>query len=485
MRDAIIAGLEKETGKFIRRHFFVFLLIGIAMLLPSLSFAVEATLTDDAYTYSGSKTTKYGAQAILSVRGAAGGATLKRGFLKFDLSAIPVGITGADVVKATLKLYVNKLTTAGSFDIFNVTADWNETSITDQTAPSVNGVVATGVRINEGKIFVTVDLTNLVMDWLNGATANYGIALLPSAVLGINVNFDSKESTTTSHQASLDIVLQGSPGPQGEQGVQGPQGIQGPRGDKGDTGSQGPEGAQGVQGPQGPQGLKGDKGDTGPQGDPGPQGIPGLGFNPLQVALLRWYEANQTGNQFSVGTKPSGVAFDGANIWVANWRSSNVTELLASDGTTLGTYPVGSGPAGVAFDGASIWVVNNGSGNVTKLRASDGTTLGTYPVGSWPYAVAFDGANIWVTNGDNVTKLRASDGTTLGTYPVGSGPSAVAFDGEHIWVTNWGSGNVTKLRASDGTTLGTYPVGSRPTAVAFDGANIWVTNEGSNTVSKL
>jgi hypothetical protein len=35
--------------------------------------------------------------------------------------------------------------------------------------------------------------------------------------------------------------------------------------------------------------------------------------NPLAVALLRWYPANQAGNQFSVGTEPNGVAFDGAN----------------------------------------------------------------------------------------------------------------------------------------------------------------------------
>ena len=40
--------------------------------------------------------------------------------------------------------------------------------------------------------------------------------------------------------------------------------------------------------------------------------------NPMQVALLRWYEASEAGNDFAVGDGPIGVAFDGANIWVAN-----------------------------------------------------------------------------------------------------------------------------------------------------------------------
>src|ERR1700693_4629876 len=136
--------------------------------------------------------------------------------------------------------------------------------------------------------------------------------------------------------------------------------------------------------------------------------------NPLQVAILHWYEANVT-TQFPVGSGPVAVAFDGASIWVANINGSNVTKLRASDGADLGTFTVGTGPTALAFDGANIWVVNSDGNTVTKLRASDGTTLGTFAVGSSPTGAAFDGANIWVTNfhGNSVTKLRASDGSAL------------------------------------------------------------------------
>jgi outer membrane lipoprotein-sorting protein len=206
--------------------------------------------------------------------------------------------------------------------------------------------------------------------------------------------------------------------------------------------------------------------------------------NPNQVAILRWYAANQTAD-FPVGSSPFGVAFDGANIWVTNSNSNNVTKLRASDGTNLGAFPVAA-PAGLAFDGANVWVTNYFSSTVTKLRASDATNLGTFPVGTNPWAVAFDGANVWVTNvsSGNITKLRASDGTALGTFP-GSAPRGVAFDGANIWVANQGSNSVAKLRASDGTTLGTFPVGTNPTGVAFDGANIWVANGTSNDVTKV
>lgn len=62
---------------------------------------------------------------------------------------------------------------------------------------------------------------------------------------------------------------------------------------------------------------------------------------------------------------------------------------------------------GVAFDRANVWLANVSDGAITKLK-SDGTQLGTFTVRRWAIAVAFDGANIWVTNGGSqtVTKLR-------------------------------------------------------------------------------
>jgi len=216
-----------------------------------------------------------------------------------------------------------------------------------------------------------------------------------------------------------------------------------------------------------------------------PAGSPGV--NPLQVALLQWFPAYQSSAAFSVGTFPAGVAFDGADIWVANANSNNVTKLQASTGTVLGTYSVGSSPGEIAFDGANIWVVNTGSNNVTKLAAATGAVLGTFNVGTFPIGVAFDGANVWVTNysSNTVTKLLAATGAVLGTYGVGTNPYGVAADGANVWVANQGSGTVTKLLAATGAVLGTFNAGSFPDFVAFDGTNIWVTNPYANSVTKL
>ena len=42
--------------------------------------------------------------------------------------------------------------------------------------------------------------------------------------------------------------------------------------------------------------------------------------------------------------------------------------MNASDGTVLGTFAVGTGPNGVAFDGENVWVANYGNNTVTQYQ---------------------------------------------------------------------------------------------------------------------
>jgi len=207
-----------------------------------------------------------------------------------------------------------------------------------------------------------------------------------------------------------------------------------------------------------------------------------------QIALLKWYTAiTGTGSTFAVGTDPYSIAFDGANMWVANDGSNTVSVLRASDGYHVMTPTVGSHSWGIAFDGANMWVANADDYTVSVLRASDGYHVMTPAVGSSPRGIAFDGANMWVANAldDTVSVLRASDGYHVMTPTVGLFPIALAFDGTNMWVANYASSTVSVLRASDGHHVMTPTVGSGPWGIAFDGANMWVANNGSNTVSVL
>jgi hypothetical protein len=188
-------------------------LVGLAMVLaPHLAAAGNAPLVADAYTYSAQPTKNFGAKTSLLVQGPPAKPSVGVAYLQFDLSTLPASTSGSDVAKATLTLGVNKVTVPGAFDVFRVLGSpdaWSESGLTDSASlplagtAEVSGVPVASMDKNN---FKTIDITQLVKDWLDGVLPNNGLALVPNAA-GVAAQFDSKESTTTSHYAQLDITL--------------------------------------------------------------------------------------------------------------------------------------------------------------------------------------------------------------------------------------------------------------------------------------
>src|ERR1700681_2968911 len=80
----------------------------------------QITPSGDSYTNTAAPTTNYGANTLLDVESS------QTTYIQFDLSSIPTGYTSADITKATLKLYVHAVTTAGSFNMDYVNGAWSE-----------------------------------------------------------------------------------------------------------------------------------------------------------------------------------------------------------------------------------------------------------------------------------------------------------------------------------------------------------------------
>ena len=294
--------------------------------------AQQATLVADAHVNSALPAVNSGAISNLNVGN--GYAAL----VQFDLSLLPSGTTAAQVTRAVLLLYCNRVNTAGSVSVAGVNAGWGEYSVTYATFPAVASATQTAT-VSQAGAYVAVDVTTLVKGWLTTPASNNGLVLTAAAA---DVQFDSKENDQTAHAPALDIALAGSgaagpagavgatgaTGPQGLTGSTGSAGVQGP---KGDPGSQGLTGAAGLTGPAGPTGV-GFTGPAGPAGATGPAGAPGLVY---------------LGNYASTTNYALGdvVVFQGA---------SYASLIISNHGNTPGLVPgtwgvlTSQGPAGVA-----------------------------------------------------------------------------------------------------------------------------------------
>jgi hypothetical protein len=175
----------------------------VSMVLPMLGVYAVAQVTPlgDSYTNTTDSTTNYGAKTTINVDGAT-----EIGYIQFNLSSIP---SSASVSQATLKLYVTTVPTAGSFNVDYVNGTWTESTIDASNAPPLGSNIASGVSLTSADVnqYILVNVTSAVQAWLDGSQANDGIALVANS--NFDATFDSKENTTTSHPAELDIVFAG------------------------------------------------------------------------------------------------------------------------------------------------------------------------------------------------------------------------------------------------------------------------------------
>jgi hypothetical protein len=185
------------------------LLLAALLLCPTLANA-QYIARDDTHVKTASTTNFRDAERLI-----VGDFGKYTAFIRFDLSMLPTDVTGNDIQKATVRLFISQVGRGGSFEVSRVHGNWNEATLSFDTAAglvgNVEAIAAVGAEHTNEYLFV--DVTALVKEWIDGTQPNDGIALVPRA--DVNVLFDSKEAKGTSHDPRLEIVLSSDGTPDG------------------------------------------------------------------------------------------------------------------------------------------------------------------------------------------------------------------------------------------------------------------------------
>ena len=139
-------------------------LCGLFLLSPAL-VAQSAPLVQNSCVVP-RNAINYGSTTTLNV----GGPSASQALVQFDLTQLPAGTTASGIAKATLVLFVNKLTAAGTVNFSVANGNWTESGVSGTNAPTAAASVASGVAINNGNDYIAVDATAVVKSWLNGTT---------------------------------------------------------------------------------------------------------------------------------------------------------------------------------------------------------------------------------------------------------------------------------------------------------------------------
>jgi hypothetical protein len=331
----------------------------LAALAPAAIMAQSLVPLQDAYVVPGNSS-NFGTAVNITV-----GSSGSQGLVQFDLSSLPNSVSAGNIQRALLTLYVNHVNTPGSINILTANGVWTETGVNGTNAPVGSATLASGVAIGNSGVYITVDATAAVQDWITNPSNNNGFLIQANG--NTSVQFDSKESSATSHSAILSIYIANS----GPTGPTGPQGLIGATGPTGATGS---TGANGVTGPTGATGSAGANGATGPTGATGSIGANGV--------------TGPTGATGSIGangaTGPTGATGSiGANGATGPTGATGSIGANGATGPTGATGSIGAaGPTGArGATGATGPTGANGTNGATGAQGNTGAAGPTGPTG--------------------------------------------------------------------------------------------------------
>src|SRR5712692_10535898 len=156
---------------------FQFALVVLFLFAPSLVRA-QAPVSNDSWAQAGSNKNN-GADQGLNVSSGSSG---QNAYIKFDLNVFPSGLTGSDVQRATLKLFVDHIGQPGTFYVCRLylSPSWTESTLTGQNAPfcdTSTAPVPVSVSASQNYDYLVIDITAIVQYWFANPGTNNGVGL--------------------------------------------------------------------------------------------------------------------------------------------------------------------------------------------------------------------------------------------------------------------------------------------------------------------
>lgn len=169
---------------------------------PTTNIQPDASAGKDAYTDSGNPTTNYGTATMLKT--GYNGSYVFKSFVQFDLSSITTEILEANLY---LYFYDSNNAVAGTVNLHQVTATWDEATITHNNKPAYGSTIVSASIPAHDYDWYSWDISDLTENWRDGDVSNYGVAFESDDISDTYYYFYSSDYTgDTTKRPYLEIV---------------------------------------------------------------------------------------------------------------------------------------------------------------------------------------------------------------------------------------------------------------------------------------
>ncbi|MBN3035089.1 MAG: hypothetical protein JW861_05850 [Bacteroidales bacterium] len=204
---------------------------------------------------------------------------------------------------------------------------------------------------------------------------------------------------------------------------------------------------------------------------------------------------------FSIpGNYPTGLTWDGANLWLADYKNDRLYCIDTADGSVTRSIPSpGYWPEGLAWDGEAFWnadvkgglpLSENYHGVIYRVDPKNGTILRTIQApGDTPRGLVWDGRYLWCVDNssDEVIQFSPEDGTTIRSFKSpSSDPRGIAWDGKYLWISDRIRNEIYMVEPeTGGVIIVTDAPGPFTCGLAFAGNTLWAVDYQDDRLYEL
>ena len=210
------------------------------------------------------------------------------------------------------------------------------------------------------------------------------------------------------------------------------------------------------------------------------------------LAALSWGKVGDVLKTIKTpGPCPTGLAFDGKHLWLADDFTDKIYKIDPETGNVLSSFESpGHHPEGLAWDGQFLWHIDSGEKLMYKLDPETGRALSILESNSPnPRDLAWDGEYLWIADfrSDTLLKVSTVDGMMVQTFPSPAGePAGLAFDGKYLWVTDRSEDRIYLVNPADGLCLSSLrSYGPFPYGLAWGDGTLWNVDYENKEIYKI
>ena len=217
-------------------------------------------------------------------------------------------------------------------------------------------------------------------------------------------------------------------------------------------------------------------------------------------AILFPYTGEVVRHFSTPGQYPTGLCFDGKNLWLADRGTDKILCINPDNGKVIRQIESPAyWPMGLAWDGKYLWNADyrgrtdkseDMDGIIFKIDPKDGTILKTLHAPSRsPKGLAWDGKYLWCVDDryDKVIQFSTDDGTTIKSFPSpAKDPKGITFDGKYLWISDRGADEIYMVDPNTGyvIVIATAP-GNYVHGLAVDGKKLWAVDYEDDKIYQL